>query len=87
MPSSTGSTSTELALSTFILYTLSMIKNEVEVQLEEADQKLAAFLAEFEVLRAKYPEIKFGGISYEMGGGEATAYIEVGEFNIREVSL
>jgi hypothetical protein len=63
------------------------MKNKVEIELEEADQKLAAFLAEFRVLRAKYPEIKFGGISYEMGGGEATAYIQVGRFDIREVSL
>lgn len=63
------------------------MKNKVELELEEADQKLAAFLADFKVLRAKYPEIKFGGISYGDGGGEATAYIQVGRFNIREVSL
>ena len=64
-----------------------MIKNEVEVQLEEADQKLAAFLAEFRVLRAKYPEIKFSGIRHDRDVVEATAYIQVGRFNIREVSL
>ena len=68
-------------------YTLNMAKNEAEIQIEAADQKLASFLEEFKALRAKYPEIKFSGISYELGGGEATAYIEVGEFNIREVSL
>lgn len=64
-----------------------MMKNEVEVQIEVAEQKLADFLSEFEVLRAKYPEIKFSGISYELGGGEATAYIEVNNHTIREVSL
>ena len=56
-----------------------MNENELVVQLEEADEKLEAFLAEFEVLRAKYPEIKFGGINLDMGGVEASAYIEVGE--------
>ena len=42
-----------------------------KVKLEKADQNLAAFLEELKVLRAKYPEIKFGGISYEAGEEEA----------------
>jgi hypothetical protein len=66
------------------------MKNEIqeqidrtEVKIEQAEAKLAAFLEEFKVLRAKYPEIEFVGGFNE----NAIAMIRVGQFNVREVEL
>ena len=63
------------------------MKNEIELEIEKADQTLASFLEEFKVLRNKYPEIKFWGYSYEDGVGEAIAYINIAGRNFREVPL
>jgi len=61
-----------------------MIKNETQLSIEQAEAKLAAFLEEFNELRAKYPEIQFCGTDvYD----QAEAYIMCGKCNIRTVTL
>ena len=64
-----------------------MKNDEIDLQVEEADQMLSSFLEEFKVLRDKYPKIKFWGYSYEDGVGEAVAYVNVVGRNVREVPL
>ena len=55
--------------------------------IKQAEAKLAAFLEEFKVLRAKYPEIEFSGFEADEYEGRAEAVIHIGDNTVRSVEL